>query len=101
SGEAVRGMPIVSVRAFIEATRDSGYKSTSAAIAELVDNAIEAAADLISISIVETFVAGNRTISISVLDNGSGMPRQVLELALQFGGSTRFGSRKGLGRYGM
>jgi hypothetical protein len=94
-------MPIVSVRAFIEATRDSGYKSTSAAIAELVDNAIEAAADLITIGIVETFVAGNRTISISVLDNGSGMPRQVLELALQFGGSTRFGSRKGLGRYGM
>lgn len=95
------GMPIVSVRAFIEATRDSGYKSTSAAIAELVDNAIEANADLIAITIVETFVAGTRAISISVLDNGSGMPREVLELALQFGGSTRFGSRKGLGRYGM
>ncbi|WP_260705691.1 ATP-binding protein [Edaphobacter flagellatus] len=95
------GLPIVSVRAFIEATRDSGYKSTSAAIAELVDNAIEANAEQITISIVETFIAGSRTISISVLDNGSGMPRQVLELALQFGGSTRFGSRKGLGRYGM
>jgi hypothetical protein len=94
-------LPIVSVRAFIEATRDSGYKSTSAAIAELVDNAIEAGANAISINAVETFVAGSREISISVLDNGSGMSRDVLELALQFGGSTRFGSRKGLGRYGM
>jgi anti-sigma regulatory factor (Ser/Thr protein kinase) len=91
----------VSVRAFIEATRDSGYKSTSAAIAELVDNAIEAGANTITISVVETFVAGGREVSISILDNGSGMPREVLELALQFGGSTRFGSRKGLGRYGM
>lgn len=94
-------MPIVSVRAFVEATRDSGYKSTSAAIAELIDNSIEAGATLIEISVAETFTGGDREISISVLDNGSGMPKQILELALQFGGSTRFGSRRGPGRYGM
>lgn len=97
----VPGMPIVSVQAFIEATRDSGYKSTSAAIAELVDNAIEAGASTISVNVAETFAGGQKEISLSVLDDGSGMSPDILELALQFGGSTRFGSRKGSGRYGM
>lgn len=97
----LRGMPIVSVQAFIEATRDSGYKSTSAAIAELVDNAIEAGATAISVTVAEAFASGQREISLSVLDDGSGMSPDILELALQFGGTTRFGSRKGSGRYGM
>ena len=95
------GRPIVSVQAFIEATRDSGYKSTSAAIAEFVDNSIEAGASIVRIDVVETIHSGEREISISVLDDGCGMAPETLELALQFGGSTRFGSRKGSGRYGM
>jgi hypothetical protein len=95
------GRPIVSVQAFIEATRDSGYKSTSAAIAEFVDNSIEADASAVHIEIAETFHSGEREITISVLDDGCGMAPEILELALQFGGSTRFASRKGSGRYGM
>ena len=94
-------LPIVSLQCFIEATRDSGYKGTSAAIAELVDNAFEAKAKLVTIDLVESVSAEGKSVSVSVTDDGTGMPPSVLQLAMQFGGSTRFQSRTGLGRYGM
>lgn len=91
------GYPLVAIRSFIQATRDSGYKSTSSAIAELVDNAFEAKAESVEIFLSED-EDGKR---ITVTDNGTGMPPQTMQLALQFGGSTRFNSRRGTGRYGM
>jgi hypothetical protein len=91
------GYPLVAIRSFIQATRDSGYKSTSAAIAELVDNSFEARASIVDIALSDV-EEGKRII---VTDNGTGMPPQTMQLALQFGGSTRFNSRRGTGRYGM
>ncbi|MBI3304249.1 MAG: ATP-binding protein, partial [Deltaproteobacteria bacterium] len=38
---------------------------------------------------------------VIVTDNGEGMSRAIMQLALQFGGSTRFNARRGTGRYGM
>ena len=92
------GYPLVAIRSFIEATRDSGYKSTSAALAELIDNAFEADATVVHVIIAEQ---QNGAKSVSVTDNGMGMPQGTMQLALQFGGSTRFNSRRGTGRYGM
>jgi hypothetical protein len=89
---------IVSLDHFIQATRDSGYKGTAAALAELIDNAYEAGATHVDIHIARS--AGDQ-FTIAVNDNGRGMLPTVLRLALQFGGSTRFNSRKGTGRYGM
>src|SRR5687767_10303763 len=89
---------IVAVEQFVEATRDSGYKDFAAALAELIDNALEAEATKISIELIEDT---ERTLTVAVLDNGKGMTPSVLRLALQFGGSTRFNSRAGIGRYGM
>jgi sensor histidine kinase regulating citrate/malate metabolism len=80
------GYPLVAIRSFIEATRDSGYKSTSAAIAELVDNSFEAEADLVEVTIADDEDGAKR---VSVTDNGTGMPAGTMQLALQFGGSTR------------
>jgi hypothetical protein len=94
-------LPIVSLQCFIEATRDSGYKGTSAAIAELVDNAFEAKAKLVAIDLMESIAGEGKAVSVSVTDDGTGMSPTVLQLAMQFGGSTRFQSRTGLGRYGM
>lgn len=92
---------IIAVDRFIQSTRDSGYKSTSSAIAELVDNAIQAGATTIAIQIVVADSTRLHPIAISVADNGSGMSAETLRQALRFGGSSRFNDRRGLGRYGM
>lgn len=91
---------IINIRHFIEATRDSGYKSTTSAIAELVDNSIQADAKTIVIHITGSGDL-NYPIGMSVEDDGVGMATADLRRALQFGGSSRFGDREGLGRYGM
>jgi hypothetical protein len=93
--------PVVALNRFIEATRDSGYKNTSAAVAELIDNSFEADASVIEVFIDELYVDANRELRVTVRDDGHGMKPSVLRLALQFGGSTRFNARAGVGRYGM
>jgi hypothetical protein len=93
---------IIALDKFIQATRDSGYKGTASAISELVDNSIQAVATRIEISITAVNSGdADKAIEVSVLDNGCGMDPFTLRQALRFGGSTRFGNRSGLGRYGM
>src|SRR6266540_3546818 len=93
---------IIALDKFIQATRDSGYKGTASAISELVDNSIQAGATHIAISVRSNTIDGEeKAIDVSVLDNGCGMDPFTLRQALRFGGSTRFGDRSGLGRYGM
>jgi hypothetical protein len=88
---------IIALATFIDAIRDAGYRGTPAAISELVDNAIEAGATNVTIEL-----GGQaNTTHVSVADNGCGMTPETMRVALQFGGSTRFDSRVGLGRYGM
>ena len=98
----MKPFPIVAVQSFIEATRDTGYKSTGSAIAELVDNALEASAKHVNVTIEHAVnAAATKNSIIRVTDDGTGMTPAVLRLALQFGGTTRFGSRVATGRYGM
>lgn len=91
--------PIIALDRFIQSTRDSGYKGTVSAVAELVDNALEASARRIDINIRRS--ASGDDYEVSILDDGSGMDAETLTEALRFGGTTRFNSRKGLGRFGM
>lgn len=91
------GVPIVEERNFLLATREVGYRSLSAAIAELLDNAIQANARDISISLC----GSTPDLSLAILDNGVGMDESALVTALQFGGTNRFNDRQGLGRFGM
>lgn len=91
---------IIALDKFIQATRDSGYKGTASAISELVDNSIQAGASHISILIAPT-KNEEKEVTVSVVDDGCGMNPFTLRQALRFGGSTRFGDRGGLGRYGM
>ena len=91
---------LVAIDRFIQATRDSGYKGTQSAIAELVDNALQAGADTIIIQIEPTPDSVD-DIRVEVIDNGCGMNSATLQQALRFGGTTRFNDRLGLGRYGM
>lgn len=92
---------IVAVDKFIQATRDSGYKGTPSAVAELVDNALQAGATELSIRLTADRGQPEYPLVLRVLDNGSGMDADTLRIALRFGGSTRFNDRQGLGRYGM
>ena len=92
---------IVALDKFIRATRDSGYKGTPSAVAELVDNALQAGATDISVTLTMDEHRSPHPIQLTVLDNGSGMDAHTLRTALRFGGSTRFDDRRGLGRYGM
>ncbi len=84
---------------FIRAVRESGYHSLASALAELVDNSLQAGADIVAISLRRP--ADDAHPEIVVQDNGTGMSRQQLELCLRFGGSSRFGERESFGRFGM
>lgn len=90
----------------IRALRDSGYRNTAYALAELIDNSVQAGASSIEVvciqepKLVKQRVR-KRISAIGVLDNGSGMTPEVLRLALQFGNGTRLVDRSGIGRFGM
>ena len=99
---------IVSAKLTIEAMRDSGYKDTDHALAELIDNSVEAGADLIEVIAIETppdpdqLYARARVSEIAVVDNGEGMDRTTLRRALKFGDGTRLDrSTRGIGRFGV
>ncbi len=92
----------------IKAMRDSGYKNAAYALAELVDNAIQAEASRVEILCGDkTDIVDQRSRSridrIAVLDNGSGMDAEVLHMALQFGNGLYLDPRNhtGIGRFGM
>ena len=87
---------LIEPRNLLLAIRETGYRSFAHTLAELIDNSIQANSSDISIDI--TGVDGGRII---VVDNGEGMTVDGLRVALQFGGSSRFNDRRGLGRFGM
>jgi hypothetical protein len=91
---------IIVLDKFIQATRDSGYKGTVSALSELVDNSLQAGAKHVWITVAADG-GDEHPITISVLDDGTGMDKRTLRQALRFGGSSRFDDRNGLGRYGM
>ena len=99
---------IVPAHLAVQAMRDNGYKNAAYAIAELMDNSIQAGATIVELLCGEKKQqTGQRTRShihqIAVLDNGSGMDATVLRLALQFGNGTYLAEEKhtGIGRFGM
>ncbi|WLG22643.1 ATP-binding protein [Pseudomonas sp. FP1154] len=90
----------------IQAMRDSGYKNTAYALAELIDNSVQADAKNIEIMCIEEYIqlatrSRKRLSKIAVLDDGIGMDGIVLRKALQFGNGTRLNDRSGIGRFGM
>jgi hypothetical protein len=92
---------IIALDKFIQSTRDSGYKSTASAVAELVDNALQASATVVDIRVEGDPDGGALPTRVVVVDNGHGMDDKALRQAMRFGGSSRFNDRAGLGRFGM
>ena len=89
---------------FTEAMRSSGYKDTSYAVAELVDNAIDAGAKHVEIICKETWnhATGRHSMEqIAVLDDGHGMDGHELRSAFLFGDGTRGDRQTDIGKYGV
>jgi hypothetical protein len=101
-------MDVVPTHLAVVAMRDNGYRNTAYAIAELMDNSVQAGAKNVELlcadqeELVEDRVR-RRMNQVAVLDDGSGMDAHLLRVALQFGNGSRLdsGKRGGMGRFGM
>src|SRR5690606_23117276 len=92
----------ISPSVVIESMRDNGYKNTAYATAELIDNSIQAGATCVRLVCFEKYRSRGKQIEqIAIIDDGKGMPSDVLHLALEFGGSKHREDEKGMGKFGM
>lgn len=99
---------IVSPELTVEAMRDSGYRDTDHALAELIDNSIDADATIVELIAVESPAdpavrySRARVSEIAVADDGTGMDAITLRRALKYGDGTRLDRVGGrIGRFGV
>ncbi|GLS79218.1 ATP-binding protein [Oharaeibacter diazotrophicus] len=104
---------IIPQKLSIKAMRSSGYKDSAYAIAELIDNSIQAGEGLsrpVAVEVICIDKAGldspggrRRLDRLAVYDNASGMDRDTLRRALQFGVGNHLeeDDQKGIGKFGM
>lgn len=90
----------------VDSMRDSGYKNAAHAIAELMDNSIQAEADTVELLCIEHQVHMGQYSTwqierVGISDNGNGMDANTLRIALQFGNGTHLHDSSGIGRFGM
>ncbi|MBE0448143.1 MAG: ATP-binding protein [Actinobacteria bacterium] len=95
----------------LESMKDSGYKDAAHAVAELIDNSIQAGEELqypVEVELIcieeNNFLNDRQSRQIhkiAVYDNASGMSPDVLHKALAFGEGTRRGANQGIGKFGM
>lgn len=94
----------LSAETVIESLRDNGYNNTAYALAELIDNSLQATATRVEVGFIEEQLNArkNYTVSeISLWDNGVGMDIETLRVAMQFGGGTHRKDTGGMGKFGM
>lgn len=85
----------------LDSLRSSDFDAYSA-YGEVIDNAIQAEANKISIKFDLVSGAKFRQIeTLSFADNGNGMKPETLQRCLRLGWSSRFNDRSGIGRFGV
>jgi hypothetical protein len=90
---------IINLAHYADALRNTGYKNVDSAIAEIIDNSLEAdAKDVLVICDIDS--TSKEINDIAILDNGTGMDLATLNISLSLGDSTRR-DRKGIGRFGV
>ncbi len=94
-------VPLFLGQTLINSLRDLGYNSTTSALCEHVDNAIQWGANEVRVYFHQTGKRGDYHVDCLVMDNGQGMAPYVLKIAMSFGGSMVYENRDGIGRYGM
>ena len=90
----------------VQAMRDSRYRHAALAVAELIDNSIDARSRRVDVLIQEHKVLVNqrsrwRVEQLAVFDDGHGMSADTLIQALRFGGRQPAVSVRQIGKYGM
>ena len=96
----------------IDSMKDSGYKDAAHAVAEVVDNSIQAAESLTDRDAIVNVICveqadqtvnglGRSIEKIAVYDNASGMDKETLWNSLAFGVGSRKGAKSGMGKFGM
>lgn len=94
----------LSAETVIESLRDNGYNNTAYALAELIDNSLQAKASRVEVGFIETKPTDRKNYNvseISIWDNGKGMDVDTLRMAMQFGGGTNRNDLSGMGKFGM
>lgn len=92
-------IPMIQTGQALMSLRDSGY-DLSAAMAEVIDNSIEANANKISVDLIEG--EGRKHItSIAFVDDGGGMDPDTLQQYLVMGYSSRWMRTDTIGKYGV
>lgn len=87
--------------AFVRGIRDLGYRSNGDAVAELIDNAVQANADRVDVLFGYDGTSSNKkTAQLAIVDNGHCMDPEMIRMAVMWGGTHREGDRASLGRYG-
>ncbi len=94
-------VPLFLGQTLINSLRDLGYNSTTSALCEHVDNALQWGATVVRVYFRQLGKQPNQRIDALVYDNGKGMDPKVLKVAMAFGGSMVYDNRSGIGRYGM
>ena len=104
-GGGPRDRSIFVTETSIVAARDSRYRHPANAIAELIDNAIDANAQRVEVFVREREVQlpsrkSYRISELAVIDDGIGMNAEKLAQALRFGGRTVGPGVRKIGKYG-
>lgn len=97
------GQSIFDIKNMGDALRNTGYKNIESAVAEIVDNSIEANAHNVFIIFSEHInpISGRKVVNeVAFLDNGEGMNTDILSSCLGIGSTTRQ-ARRGMGRFGV
>lgn len=90
---------VVVAGAFVRGMRDVGYRSNGFAVNELIDNSYQAGASKVAVW-METGKQNNVS-RLAVIDDGHGMVRDMIRLAMLWGGTHRENSRALFGRFGF
>lgn len=97
------GMDIINIEDYGEALRNSGYKDIESAMAEIVDNSLQAEAKNVLVIIkdrVPSWGKKNQVYEVAFLDDGTGMSSDWVQGCLRFGNGTRK-NEKGIGKFGV
>jgi hypothetical protein len=94
-------LPMIQTGQALLSLRDSGH-SLPTALGEVIDNSIEASANCVDVVLEQSEERGKKRVHrIAIIDDGAGMPPEVLHRYLVLGYSSRYMRTDTIGKYGV